>query len=123
MIRRPWIVLQENLLTPFFPLRFAVQLFLTGFVIASGTLAACHLDRQSAELAQTMAFTTLVVLEIVRVQMVQSQYTGISNPFIILALASSLLLQLLVVYTPFLQTVFGTMPYICRMGSDFNSGH
>src|SRR3989339_8072 len=25
-----------------FPLRFAVQLFLTGFVIAAGTLAACH---------------------------------------------------------------------------------
>ncbi len=58
-----------------------------------------------------MAFTTLVVLEIVRVQMVRSQYhIGLfSNPFIIMALASSLLLHLLVVYTPFLQTVFGTV--------------
>lgn len=96
-----------------FPLRFAVQLFLTGFVIAAGTLAACHFGlSQSAELAQTMAFTTLVVLEIVRVQMVRSQYhmSIFSNPYIILALASSLLLQLLVVYTPFLQTIFGTVP-------------
>lgn len=96
-----------------FPLRFAVQLFLTGLVIALGTLVACHFGlRQSAELAQTMAFTTLVVLELVRVQMVRSQYhTSIfSNPFIILALASSLLLQLFVVYTPFLQTIFGTTP-------------
>jgi len=95
-----------------FPLRFAIQLLLTGFVIAVGTLAACHFGlRQSAELAQTMAFTTLVVLEIVRVQMVRSQYhmSILSNPFIIMALASSLLLQLLVVYTPFLQTVFGTV--------------
>lgn len=95
-----------------FPFRFAVQLFLTGLVIAVGTLVACHFGlRQSAELAQTMAFTTLVVLEIVRVQMVRSQYhmSIFSNPFIILALASSLLLQLLVVYTPFLQTVFGTV--------------
>lgn len=95
-----------------FPLRFAVQLFLTGLVIAAGTLAACHFGlRQSAELAQTMAFTTLVVLEIVRVQMVRSQYhmSIFSNPFIIMALASSFLLQLLVVYTPFLQTVFGTV--------------
>lgn len=96
-----------------FPLRFAVQLFLTGFVIAAGTLVACHFGlSQSAELAQTMAFTTLVVLELVRVQMVRSQYHAsiFSNPFIILALASSLLLQLLVVYTPFLQVIFGTTP-------------
>lgn len=96
-----------------FPFRFAVQLFLTGLVIAVGTLLACHFGlRQSAELAQTMAFTTLVVLEIVRVQMVRSQYhmSIFSNPFIIIALASSLLLQLLVVYTPFLQTIFGTVP-------------
>lgn len=96
-----------------FPLRFAVQLFLTGFVIAAGTLAACHFGlSQSAELAQTMAFTTLVVLEIVRVQMVRSQYhmSIFSNLYIILALASSLLLHLLVVYTPFLQTIFGTVP-------------
>jgi len=36
------------------PLRFAVQLFLTGFVIAIGTLVACHFGlRQSAELART----------------------------------------------------------------------
>lgn len=95
------------------PLRFAVQLFLTGFVIAIGTLIACHFGlRQSAELAQTMAFTTLVVLELVRVQMVRSQYhmSIFSNPYIILALASSFLLQLIVIYTPFLQTVFGTAP-------------
>ncbi len=96
-----------------FPLRFAVQLFLTGLMIALGTLIACHFGlRQSAELAQTMAFTTLVVLEIVRVQMVRSQYhmSIFSNPLIIMALASSLLLQLLVIYTPFLQIVFGTVP-------------
>lgn len=96
-----------------FPLRFAIQLFLTGLVIALGTLVACHFGlRQSAELAQTMAFTTLVVLELVRVQMVRSQYHAsiFSNPFIILALASSFLIQLLVVYTPFLQTIFGTTP-------------
>lgn len=95
------------------PLRFAVQLFLTGFVIAIGTLVACHFGlRQSAELAQTMAFTTLVVLELVRVQMVRSQYhmSFFSNPYIILALASSFFLQLFVIYTPFLQTVFGTAP-------------
>lgn len=93
-------------------LRFSLQLFLTGFVIAIGTLVACHFGlSQSAGLAQTMAFTTLVVLELVRVQMVRSQYhmSIFSNPYILLALASSFFLQLLVVYTPLLQTVFGTV--------------
>lgn len=96
-----------------FPLRFAFQLFLISSIVAAGTLVACHFGlRQSAELAQTMAFTTLVVLELVRVQMVRSQYhmSLFSNPFILLALGSSFLLQLFVVYTPFLQTVFGTVP-------------
>ena len=95
-----------------FSLRFAIQLFLTGFVIAIGALVACHFGlRQSAELAQTMAFTTLVVLELVRVQMVRSQYhiSIFSNPYIIFALICSLLLQLIVVYTPFLQKIFGTV--------------
>jgi len=58
-----------------------------------------------------MTLTTLVVLEIVRVQMVRSQYqlSLFSNPFVILALASSLILQLFVIYTPFLQKIFRTV--------------
>lgn len=96
-----------------FPLRFAIQLFLISLIIAGGTLISCHFGlRQSGELAQTMTFTTLVVLELVRVQMVRSQYhIGLfSNPLVIIALASSFLLQIFVIYTPFLQTIFGTVP-------------
>lgn len=96
----------EGILTP----RSTIQLFLTSCVIAIGTLAACHFGlSQSAELAQTMACTTLVVLELVRVHMVRSQYnmSFFSNPFIIVALASSLLLQFVIIYTPIFQKVFG----------------
>lgn len=98
---------------PILSLRFFTQLFLTGCIIALGALVACHFGlHQSAELAQTMTFTTLVVLELVRVQMVRSQFhmSIYSNPYIVLALAGSFLLQLIVIYTPPLQKVFGTKP-------------
>lgn len=61
--------------------------------------------------ARTAAFTTLVFLEIVRVQMVRSRYKiGLfSNGYLLLALVSSIILQLAVVYTP-LNAVFKTVP-------------
>ena len=97
---------------PILSFRFSLQLVLVSSVIATGTLAACHFGlRTSAALAQTMAFTTLVVLELVRVQMVRSQYHigFFSNRWIIGALGSSLLVQLMVIYLPPLQKIFGTV--------------
>jgi P-type Ca2+ transporter type 2C len=90
-----------------------LQIFCIGLSIAGGVLAACYYGLQeSAPLAQTMTCTTLVVLEMIKVQMVRAQYnmSFFSNPYIIFALASSLLLQLLIVYVPPLQTLFGTVP-------------
>lgn len=95
---------------PILSLRFGIQLFLISVTIAAGTLIACHYGlRQSTELAQTMALTALVVLELVRVQMVRSQYhIGLfSNRWLSVALLSSFLLQLMIIYTPFGQKVFG----------------
>jgi len=97
---------------PILSSRFSMQLLLISVTVALGTLAACHYGlRQSTELAQTMAFTTLVTLELVRVQMVRSQYhIGLfSNRWLILALTSSILLQLAVVYVSPLQKIFGTV--------------
>lgn len=91
----------------------AIHLILISIVIAFGTLVACYFGlQQSTELAQTMAFTTLVVLELVAVQIIRSQYniSIFSNPFIIGAVATSFLLQLFIIYTPFLQRVFKTVP-------------
>jgi P-type Ca2+ transporter type 2C len=93
-------------------LRMTVQLLLISFIVAAGALLSGWYGlRQSGELAQTMTLTTLVVLEIVRVQMVRSQYqmSLFANPFVIVGLASSLILQLLVIYTPFLQKIFRTL--------------
>lgn len=95
----------------------AFHLLLISFVIALGTLAACYFGmHQSGELAQTMAFTTLVVLELAAVQIIRSPYNlGIlSNPFIIAAVALSFLMQLFIIYSPFLQRVFKTVPLNTR---------
>lgn len=95
----------------------AFHLLLISFIIALGTLAACYFGMQhSSELAQTMAFTTLVVLELVAVQIIRSPYNVsiFSNPFIIAAVALSFLMQLFIVYTPFLQGVFKTVPLSTR---------
>jgi Ca2+-transporting ATPase len=61
--------------------------------------------------ARTMAFTTLVMLEMVRVQMIRSQYKiGIfTNKYLIGAILLSILLHLGVVYTP-LNVVFKSAP-------------
>lgn len=89
------------------------HLLLISFVIAIGTLVACYFGmHKSGELAQTMAFTTLVVLELIAVQIIRSPYNVsiFSNPYISAAVALSFFLQLFIIYNPFLQSVFKTVP-------------
>lgn len=92
------------------------KMFLTvvliGILISIATLMVFRHGLNTDETtARTAAFTTLVFLEIVRVQMVRSRYKiGLfSNGYLLLALASSIMLQLAVVYTP-LNAVFKTVP-------------
>lgn len=90
----------------------AFHLFLISFIIALGTLVACYFGiKQSAEIAQTMAFTTLVVLELVAVQIIRSLYNIkiFSNPLLIAAVSLSFLMQVFIIYTPFLQSFFKTV--------------
>jgi len=62
--------------------------------------------------ARTIAFTSVVMLEMVRVQMIRSQYKLkiFSNKWLILAILTSVLLQIAVVYTPYLNAIFKTIP-------------
>jgi len=52
--------------------------------------------------AQTLLFTFLVVVEVLRIQLIRSRYrlSPFSNPWLVGAIASSLVLQLAVLYTP-----------------------
>jgi Ca2+-transporting ATPase len=74
-----------------------------GILMCAATLAMYHIGlRQNLQTGRTMAFMTLVLMEIVRLQMIRSTYhTGVfSNKWLAWAVAVSLGLQLAVIYTP-----------------------
>ncbi len=90
----------------------SLNIFLIGALIAAASLLGYALGSMySIELARTMAFTVLVVLEIVRIQMVRSSYkVGMwSNKWLLGAVGLSVLLQLVVIYSP-LSIFFKTVP-------------
>jgi Ca2+-transporting ATPase len=102
----------------------------TNIVIISVLMAAGVLflfDRFLSEgetVARTVAFTSIVMLEMVRVTMVRSQYklSFFSNPFLIGAIILSVLLQVAVVYVPVMNVIFKTTAlalyhwvYICAV--------
>jgi len=68
------------------------------------------------EAAQTLAFVTLCVSELVRAFTARSEYHSVfaigifSNRWMVWAVGASLLLVLMVVYVPFLQPFFDTVP-------------
>jgi Ca2+-transporting ATPase len=67
--------------------------------------------RESLAVGRTMAFMTLVLLEIVRLQMIRSAYRtpAFSNMWLTAAVIVSMALQLGVIYTP-VSRLFGTVP-------------
>ncbi|MDY6777579.1 MAG: cation-transporting P-type ATPase [Candidatus Nanohaloarchaea archaeon] len=66
---------------------------------------------QTINRAQTLLFTALVSFEFVRIQLIRQRYDNsiLSNKLLVGAVGLSMLLQLLVVYSP-LNTVFGIVP-------------
>ncbi|MBN2368048.1 HAD-IC family P-type ATPase, partial [Candidatus Woesearchaeota archaeon] len=104
---------QEGILTK----AFGAKVFFTGILIAFATLFVfwyfMNIAYVSDMHAQTMAFTTLVILQFVRIYIIRSEYKlGLfSNMALILAIISSIALQLLAIYVPaytFLPNVFKT---------------
>ena len=95
---------------------------IVGALIALGTLFLFWRFLPNVVLAQTVAFTTLIVLQIVRVQMVRKQHNEklFSNKWLNYALLSSIGLQLLVIYTPlskiFHTTALGVLEWVWIFG-------
>jgi Ca2+-transporting ATPase len=90
----------------------SIHVFAMGALICLATLLVYRVGlRESVEVGRTMAFMTLVLLEIVRLQMVRSPYRlGLfTNRWLLGAIIVSLIFQLLIVYTP-LGRFFGTVP-------------
>jgi len=82
----------------------------TGLVFAAGTLLLFYLNLSNPVKAHTIAFTTLVMLELFRVNVIRNHYGTklFSNKYLILALLVSLLFQLAAIYTP-LNKIFETV--------------
>jgi Ca2+-transporting ATPase len=107
---------QEPIINREMWLRIGVQTV----AIAGATLAAywigVRLDHVNTTLAGTMAFATLSFSELLRAFTARSERYPLlrigffSNPWMFIAVGSSLALLLLVIYVPFFQPVFNTKP-------------
>jgi Ca2+-transporting ATPase len=108
----------EGVLTP----RMWRGIAFVGVIMAAGTLFVLDASMPggfvegSGDLryAQTMAFTTLVLLQMFNVLNARSDERSafarlFTNPWLWTALGVSLLLQVVVIYAPFLQRAFGTV--------------
>jgi Ca2+-transporting ATPase len=94
--------------------RMAVSIASIGLLMTvTGLTLFFHGLRVTRQLvaAQTLLFTFLVVVEVVRIQLIRSRYDlgPFSNRWLVGAIGSSLLLQLAVVYTP-LNRFFDVVP-------------
>lgn len=91
----------------------AVNIVLIAVLMAGGVLFLFHrFLPEGAMVARTVAFTSIVVFEMVRVTMIRTQYrlSVFSNLYLVGAMVLSILLQLAVVYLPVMNTVFKTVP-------------
>jgi Ca2+-transporting ATPase len=84
---------------------------ISGVVTLATLYAGYVVIDQGKGSVQTMIFTTLVILELVKVQIIRSPYKlkFFSNPWIYCAIAVSFGLQIFVIYYTFIQKVFGTV--------------
>ena len=90
--------------------KFIYDLAVISTVASTFALVACHWGAlRDVATAQTLTLTTLVVLECAGVAIIRKDYhiPFFSNPWLLLALASSLLLQMLIIYCPPLRAIFG----------------
>jgi Ca2+-transporting ATPase len=105
-----------------------INIMIVGLIVASGTLAAFVLKYDASMLttdpgyqammdeARTMAFTTIVLFQMAYVFSARSLQLPIykigffTNKYLIAAAGGSIILQLMVVYVPFLQNIFSTVP-------------
>ncbi|MBI2578079.1 MAG: calcium-transporting P-type ATPase, PMR1-type [Candidatus Aenigmarchaeota archaeon] len=88
-----------------------------GLIMALGTLAMFYIElgRNGEAKARTVAFTTLVMAEMAVALNLRTEKSLLKiNPFgnkkMLLAIASSVLLHLMIVYVPFFNAIFDTVP-------------
>lgn len=98
----------------------AGRIFMRGVTIALVTLAVYIsgylLGGYNLALGRTMAFSALVFIQLFYVFECRSEYHSIfelgffTNPYLVGAVGCSVIMQLMVIYLPFFQTIFKTVP-------------
>jgi len=91
----------------------AINIVAISLLMAAGVLFLFHRFLPQGEMiGRTVAFTSIVMLEMVRVAMIRSRHKVplFSNPFLVGAVLLSVLLQVAVVYVPVMNVVFKTAP-------------
>jgi Ca2+-transporting ATPase len=99
-------------------LRRGIFILLIGLIMMAGTLAAFEIAQPNMDLmyAQTVAFTTLMMFQMFNVVNQRSEDKSVfkigffKNKWLLYAIALSIGLQVLVVYLPFLNELFSTVP-------------
>ncbi len=93
-----------------------VEILIFAFLMTAATLFLfkLSLDLYGPAIARTVALTTLVVFQFVRIQIVRGEYhVGVfSNKYLVWAVGGSLLLQGLIIYVPFMNVIFKTAPLV-----------
>ncbi|MEE8568277.1 MAG: cation-translocating P-type ATPase, partial [Anaerolineales bacterium] len=106
----------ESIINREMRLRIGIQTVAIAAVTLVAYWAGLGLHHEHTLLAGTMAFVTLSFSELLRAFTARSEYYPMlkiglfSNKVMFFAVVSSLLLLLLVIYVPFLQPVFNTVP-------------
>lgn len=97
---------------------FFIRMVIAATVLTIAILGIYGFTDKQLVYGQTMAFTAVVLYEMVRLSAIRSEYnlSILSNKFLVLAVLSSLALQLLILYLPLslggisLQTLFKVQP-------------
>jgi Ca2+-transporting ATPase len=103
---------KENIITK----QITIMMVLIGIIMATGTLFMFKVYNPSSNLiyAQTVAFCTLMMYQMFNVLNRRSDKHSLfkigifSNSKLIIAILISIVLQLIVIYVPFMQNIFGT---------------
>jgi Ca2+-transporting ATPase len=107
---------KENIINRFMQIGVVVQTIAITSVVLGAYYLGMHTDPQHIEFAETMAFATLSISELLRAYTARSEYFPLlkigvfKNRWMNWAILSSVVMILAVIYVPFLNRVFNTMP-------------
>jgi len=94
-----------------------INIIIVALVMSAGTLFMYYYASNGGRAyRQTMVFTTLAMFQVFNAFNCRSRYSSFfkmsffSNPFLLAAIITSVVLQVLAVHTPFAQTILGTAP-------------